>query len=189
MKIDFAWKDPNRLLRQVHEELRRRGDAIRAVPESAVRAGAFELLALIKQALPKKTSTLARSATVRFERPEAGAFLARIGTHLPYAAYVEYGTGVYGPRQRPIVPVRAKALRWFAPVQIGTSGEGRPVFRSAKTRSGQTTVARKADIAAIFRRSVRGMKPRPVWREQTAQFLPRYVYLIRRELRKGTEGR
>lgn len=189
MKIDFAWKDPNRLLRQVHEELLRRGDEIRAVPEAAVRAGAFELLPLIKQALPKKTSTLARSATVRFERPEHGAFLARIGTHLPYAAYVEYGTGIFGPRQRLIVPVRAKALRWFAPVQVGMTGDGRAVYRSAKTRSGQTTVARKADIAAIFRTSVRGMKPRPVWREQTAKFLPRYVYLIQRELRREAGGR
>ncbi len=189
MRIDFAWKDPNRLLRQVHEELRRRGEGIRAVPESAVRAGAFELLAQIKQALPKKTSTLARSATVRFERPEAGAFLARIGTHLPYGAYIEYGTGIFGPRQRPIVPVRAKALRWFAPVQIGVTGDGRAVYRSAKTRSGQTTAARKADVAAVFRKSVKGMKPRPVWREQTAKFLPRYVYLIQRELRREAGGR
>lgn len=185
MRIEFAWSDPDRLLRQVEQMLRSRGERIRQVPEMAIRAGSLELLAMIKQALPKRTSTLARSVTVQYERPSPGVFQARLGTHMAYAPFVEFGTGLYGPRGRPIVPVRARALRWFAPVRIGVAADGRALYRSSKTRSGQTVSARKADIGAVFRRSVRGMKPRPVWREQTAKFLPRYVYLIQRELRRG----
>lgn len=29
-----------------------------------------------------------------------------------YALYLEYGTGIYGPENRPITPVNAKALHW-----------------------------------------------------------------------------
>lgn len=55
--------------------------------------------------------------------------------------WIVFGTGIYGPRKKPIVPKRAKFLR-FTP-----SGGSRP----------------------IFRRSVRGMKPRnfvkEAWRD------------------------
>lgn len=35
-----------------------------------------------------------------------------VGSPLEYARYQEEGTGIYGPRGRPIVPVTAKALKF-----------------------------------------------------------------------------
>lgn len=39
----------------------------------------------------------------------------RIGSPLDYAVYVVKGTGIYGPRQAPIYPVRAQALKFPTP--------------------------------------------------------------------------
>lgn len=38
--------------------------------------------------------------------------IARTGTNVHYAAYQEFGTGLYGPRKALIYPKNAKALRW-----------------------------------------------------------------------------
>lgn len=46
----------------------------------------------------------------------------RIGTNVKYGPFVHDGTGVYGPRRRPIVPRRAKVLV-FTP-----KGSGKKVF-------------------------------------------------------------
>ena len=106
---------------------------------------------------PKKTGTLIRSirvddvnereqtATVR-----AGSTTGKIG----YAQFVEFGTGIYGPRRRPIVPVRAKALRF-------------PGSNASTRLSGNLTAAQQRREAAqpgssyVFRRSVRGRKATP----------------------------
>jgi len=39
-----------------------------------------------------------------------GVPVVRIGTNVKYATYVRYGTGIYGPYRRPIVPKRAKVM-------------------------------------------------------------------------------
>lgn len=62
-----------------------------------------------------------------------GKLVIRVGTNVHYARYVEEGTGIYGPRKRPIRPVRAKVLA-FVP-------------------KGQTRV--------VFAKQVRGMRARP----------------------------
>lgn len=58
---------------------------------------------------------------------------ARVGSPLDYAVFVEKGTGIYGPRHRPIRPRRAKFLSWI------DRGTGKRVFA----------------------REVRGVRPRP----------------------------
>ena len=158
--IEFAWQDPNRLLSQVRKLLEAQNTRIKRVPEMAIRSAAFELQARVMERLPKKTSTLVRSVSVRFERPATEVFVARIGTHMAYARYIEEGTGVHGPKARPIVIVakNKKALFW------GAKRKGKFVFRRRVT--------------------VQGMKPRPVWAQQTKAFLPRYSEIIRRELAK-----
>ena len=62
-----------------------------------------------------------------------GQVIARIGTNVGYARYIEEGTGIYGPRGRPIRPVRAQFLSW--------------VPRGQSKR--------------VFAREVRGVPPRP----------------------------
>ena len=59
-----------------------------------------------------------------------------------YAEFVHKGTGIYGPLKRPIRPVRAKALRF----KIG--GE------------------------VMFRRSVKGMRPRPFLTRAVQKIIP-----------------
>lgn len=158
--LQFAWQDPNKLLQQVRTLLEKQSIRIKRIPEAAIRNAAFELHSRVMQRLPKKTSTLVRSVTTRFERPTPGVFAARIGTHMAYARYIEEGTGIYGPKARPIVIVakNKKALFW------GAKLNGKFIFRRRVT--------------------VQGMKPRPVWAQQTAAFLPRYAEIIRRELAK-----
>ena len=51
----------------------------------------------------------------------------RVGTKLNYAPFVHFGTGIFGPRGKRIVPRQAKAMRW----QQG----GRTIF--AKSTKGQ----------------------------------------------------
>lgn len=64
-----------------------------------------------------------------------------------YAAYLEFGTGIYGPKGRPIVPVRAKALRF-------------PAAGAGVRLSGNLTKAQqRAGGGWQFRRSVRGVRP------------------------------
>lgn len=57
--------------------------------------------------------------------------IARTGTNVTYAAYQEFGTGIYGPRRQLIRPKNAKVLSW-------------------KNRSGQR----------VFAKFVRGVKPK-----------------------------
>lgn len=172
----IEWDNPNAVLSQVKALLEKRHLQIRRVPELAIRAGAIELQTRIRTDLPKKTVALSRSVMIRFERPAGGEFIARIGSSLEYAPYVEYGTGIYGPKGKPIVPVTARALAW----------PGRPIYATSATKSGRTMVAKKADVNMIVRRSVKGMKPRPVYARSTAEFLPRYVAIIERELARET---
>lgn len=58
-----------------------------------------------------RTGNLARSLTVDVVIENGGAGV-RIGSELHYARYVHDGTGVYGPRGRPIRPRRGKALKF-----------------------------------------------------------------------------
>jgi len=101
---------------------------------------------------PKKTGTLIRSirvddvnereqtATVR-----AGSTTGKIG----YAQFVEFGTGIYGPRRTPIVPVRRKALRF-------------PRAGAATRLSGNLTSAQqRAGGGFAFAKSVKGRKATP----------------------------
>jgi len=156
--IQFAWQNPDKLLLQVRTMLLAQKVRISRVPELAIRNAAPELQSRIQMALPKKTSTLVRSVSVRFDRPAPGVLRARIGSHMVYAAYVEYGTGVFGPKAKPIVIV-AKNRKVLAGASRGKMG-----FRKRVT--------------------IQGMKPRPVYAQQTAAFMPRYTDIIRRELAK-----
>jgi len=81
---------------------------------------------------PRRVDTGRLRASIRTVlTTRRGTLVVRIGTDVPYARPVHFGTGLYGPMHRPIVPVRAKALR-FKP---------------------------KGGTKFIFRRSVKGMKP------------------------------
>jgi hypothetical protein len=159
MSVEFQWDNPNKVVSEVTRMLNERSQAIRAIPERAVRRGTFELLKLVQAKVPKVTSTLVRSITAVVKKISDDVVEGKVGTWLEYARYVEYGTGIYGPLKRPIL-ITAKAkkgLFWGA-----YDAEGDPVIRR--------------------RVQVKGMKPRSPFAQAVAEFLPRYVEVIRQEL-------
>lgn len=84
-----------------------------------------------KRRCPVDTGRLRSSITTEMF-VEDGAPVARVGTNVEYAAFIEFGTGIYGPRGQPIRPVRAQYLSWIP-------------------RGGKR----------VFAREVRGVRPRP----------------------------
>lgn len=62
-----------------------------------------------KQKAPIDKGVLRSSITHKLEG-STGARMARVGTNIEYAVYQEYGTGVFGPKGRPITPKRGRFL-------------------------------------------------------------------------------
>lgn len=97
-------------------------------------AAATLIVEAAKLLAPERTGALKTS--IMQEEPQ-GSFLTNdlevvVGAAAEYAVYVEYGTGIHGPKGTPIVPVNAQALQ----IPVG-GGE------------------------FIYRRSVKGMKAQP----------------------------
>jgi hypothetical protein len=69
---------------------------------------------------PKRIDTgrLRASITTQLVQDVGGGPVVVIGTNVKYALYVHEGTGIYGPKGRPIRPRRAKFLR-FRPSRGG----------------------------------------------------------------------
>lgn len=68
-----------------------------------------------------------------------------VGSPLEYAEYIHTGTGVYGPRGTPIVPVTRKALK----------------FRWEPTGPGASKRLPKERRGWYFAKSVKGIEPNP----------------------------
>lgn len=75
--------------------------------------------------------------------------VGRVGSPLHYARYIHEGTGIYGPKKKPITPVYAKALRFKPGRMIGPLPAG-GAGTSPEQRGGW-----------IFARSVKGVPPHP----------------------------
>ena len=74
--------------------------------QNVLRRLTVEAQAKAKELAPRATSVLASSIQAEVPSDERG----RVYTEVKYAPYLEFGTGIYGPRKTPIVPVRAKYL-------------------------------------------------------------------------------
>jgi hypothetical protein len=79
-----------------------------------------------KRAAPVDTGRLRSSINVRF----IGRMAGEVGTSLPYAPAVEFGSGIHGERRRPYIirPKRAKVLAWRPGSYGGGFGGGGMVF-------------------------------------------------------------
>lgn len=103
-----------------------------------------------KRLAPKDTATLSRSITLEISLRN-GAPVVAVGSNLEYAIYVHEGTGLWSTRgPRPIVPVRAKALRW---AKVNNSGQGRRRYKGGKT------------AAYVFSKRSAGSPPKPFLRD------------------------
>jgi len=81
---------------------------VEALGEDIAKKFAFTLHRKIVENAPVDTGRLRNSFTVIKQGNEYV-----VGTNLEYAIYLELGTGIYGPKRRPIRPKRAKALHWI----------------------------------------------------------------------------
>lgn len=119
----------------------------------------------------KRTGTLGRSITVGKPYVRGRRAYVEVGTNIPYAPYVEYGTGIYGPKKRLIRPVQAKALAWRVTGDpIERAGQlPRILIASGVTRRRRRTVRyRPRDVYLVFARYVRGF---PGWHFMRNAFL------------------
>ena len=137
---------------QGYGALIKRLNAVGSTQAASKLMGKIALAAVREQKLlvPRKTGNLGRTIHVG----AVTATTAQTVASANYAAYVEYGTGLYGPYHHRIVPVHAKALRWA----VGQGGAGGPELRltgSRRTRKGQ------ALGAWAFARSVKGAHAQP----------------------------
>ena len=93
----------------------------------------------------RRTGTLGRSIAVGRPYVKGRRAYVEVGTDVPYAPYVEYGTGLYGPRKRLIQPANAQVLAWRIT---------NPVVLGALKKAG------KGERTMVFARYVRGF---PGW--------------------------
>ncbi len=69
------------------------------------------LVSYVQEEAPKRTGEFAKSHNFKtFER--GNEFIGKIYAAQPLAGWIVSGTGLYGPHKTPIVPVKAKALRF-----------------------------------------------------------------------------
>ncbi len=138
-----------------------------------------------KMAIPVSTNVL-RSSLHTVLRASGADVSATIGTNVPYAPHLEYGTGLWGPRHAKYViePRFKRALAWASPVgkefRITASGQarmGRNLYRPMK---GKRLTARGWDrsrvAADVVVRSVihPGISPRPYLVPAFHRNLPRF---------------
>ncbi len=143
----------------------------------------------------RRTGTLGRSIAVG-EVQGTTTLRVEVGTNLHYAPYVEYGTGVYGPKGQPIRPRRAKALAWRATggalQRAGLSGS-LLIAAGLKLRKGKPRRSPKHDIYLIFARAVRGF---PGWHfmekafsaADTQEYFKRRLALMFERIQARLEG-
>ena len=110
----------------------------------------------------RRTGTLGRSIAVGRPYVKGRRAYVEVGTNVPYAPYVEFGTGLYGPRKRVIRPVRARVLAWRVTGAAIGKWQGRAllVAMGVKRRKGRTVRHRPMDQYMVFARYVRGF---PGW--------------------------
>lgn len=101
-----------------------------------------------------KTGNLERTIRIA-EVTDRSVRIAAGGTaNVGYAVYVEKGTGIYGPKGKPIKPKRAKMLAW----QTGEGGPGGPNLRLSGNRR---VIGGQARGGWAFAKSVRGRPATP----------------------------
>lgn len=137
--MTFQWDNSAQLLDQLTKLLEERAEKFARIPARAVERAAPELQARVMALTPKKTSTLVRSIGFRVDRNSDGTVTAVVGTNMAYAPFVEFGTGIYGPKRRPIL--------------VLTQKKGNPIIR-------RTIKIQGMKPRAMFGQAVRDFLPR-----------------------------
>lgn len=109
---------------------------------------------------PRDTGLLASTIEMTVRTYGALQLKGTVGSRLDYATYFMTGTGIYGPKKRPIKPVTKKVLR-FKP-----RGGVHPVRRG----TGGTSPERRGPW--VFAKQVKGMPKKPFLIEALEEVLP-----------------
>lgn len=151
-----------------------------------------------RAARSRRTGHYLRSITHRIT-VHATVVIGEVGTNLVYAVYLEYGTGLYGPRNRWIAPKHGRVLRFPA------EGGGRHVFSRVTGEhagfqtapgfrlSGQQRAGRAGEAARyVYARRVRGIRPRRYARDAAMVARPtadRLFHLAGLQMAQALAGR
>jgi HK97 gp10 family phage protein len=119
--------EPTQATKELVTLLKNSGKIMTDAKKSALTQAAIIFSSQSKQKAPRGTGNLSRN--IKYEVANDGS-QARVYNELEYAAYQEEGTGIYGKYKTPVVPRRAKYLRF-------------------KSKTGQI----------VYAKSVRGVKP------------------------------
>jgi hypothetical protein len=122
MALEFKVEGYDDLIKDVKHA----GGNARKLVTAALQNSVGKMQSNIRQRAAHKTGTLQRSVLTRVDYPEA-----QVHVQEKYGAFLEFGTGIYGPENTPIRPKSKKALYF----QVA----GKPVFA----------------------RSVKGIRPKP----------------------------
>jgi hypothetical protein len=101
-----------------------------------------------KARAPVDTGRLRSSIGYTIELTPSSCIL-KVGADVPYARYIEEGTGVHGPEKRRIRPTTKKALKFPTPHAKGPHVQG------------STGRGKQADRGFLIRRSVAGIPANP----------------------------
>lgn len=123
-----------------------------------VRSKAAKYPAKTDSASYKRTGTLGRSIAVGTPQAGYGGMYVEVGTNIHYAKYVEYGTGIYGPRGTPIKPKTAKVLAWRSTGRPVASGF-KVIAMGIRKRKGKISHNKAKDTYMNFAMEVKGMRP------------------------------
>jgi hypothetical protein len=117
---------PTETTKRIIQNLNNADDLMRQAKVQALQSAATIMSTQAKTKVPRATGNLGRNIKTEI-KPDGSE--ARVYNELDYAVYQEEGTGIYGKHKTPVVPKRAKYLRF-------------------KSKSGQI----------IYAKSVRGVK-------------------------------
>ena len=128
--------------------------------------------------IPRRTGMAARSITMQ-TKYIGRSWIVSVGSNLFYVPYLEYGTGLYGPRNEWIRPKAGKALKFPSAGRGNQTSDLASVFgpggRTGATAApgfrltGQIRSGRRGNVAAFaYAARIRGMRPRRPFRDARA---------------------
>jgi hypothetical protein len=126
-----------------------------------------------KQATPVKTNFLRSSLHTQVEE-RGNTIIGKVGTNVKYGTYVEYGTGLYGPKHRKyeIKPKGKKALA-FRMQAASALPSGRALYRTA---AGKLTPTKSKGALTVVRKVIHpGVHPRPFLHPPFDRLLPYFL--------------
>ena len=158
MALTYSVEIPN--LAQLQQHFAAAPELTRQEAADAVNKSLVVLQATAKAAAPVDTGKLRSGIQISPASPSGEVIQGSVFTDasVPYALWVERGTGLYGPYQTPIVPTTAKALAF----ELGGVKVVRRSVRGMKGREYMKTAVEQgsAAVAGFFAQAVTNIAQR-----------------------------